>query len=317
MVISPTATARLLDDLPDRPFLAAEAVRRGAPRWALNQLLASRLLTRPVRGVLVKSDQPDDVRLRAAAICLVLPAGAAVCRGTAAWLMGIDARPPGAHREDPLLECAVPVGITPSRRHGIRCYATDLVDSDLVEIGGVACVSTARTAIDLARWSIPGVGLGVLDAMARAELIQPADLLAMTERWQGDRFIAQARRLIALCDPRAESAGESWLRLRFHDAGFPAPDLQIPLPDGNGVERRRLDLGYRSHRHAWEYDGEEHHRGERAERADRFRRNEIHRRWGWTVVGVGKNLVLGPSMSLELAIGEVIGMQPAIRRRAW
>ncbi len=216
-----------------------------------------------------------------------------------------------------MLECAVPLGVTPTRRRGICCHSTDLSADDVVDIGGVACISPERTAIDLARWSMPGVGLAVLDAMARKELIWPPDLLAMTQRWHGDRFIAQARRLIALCDARAESAGESWLRLRFHDAGFPPPDLQISLTDASGVERRRLDLGYRSHRHAWEYDGEAHHRGQEAERADRGRRTEIHRRWGWTVVGVGKNLVLGPSMALELAIGEVIGMQPAIRRRTW
>jgi hypothetical protein len=35
------------------------------------------------------------------------------------------------------------------------------------------------------------------------------------------------------------------------------------------------------------------------------------------VVGVGKNLVLGPSMALEYAVGEVLGMEPLIRRRLW
>jgi len=148
-------------------------------------------------------------------------------------------------------------------------------------------------------------------------LIDVAELLDLADRWRGDRFIARARRLIGLCDPRAESAGESWLRLRFADAGFPVPELQIPLVDESGAEARRLDLGYQEYRYAWEYDGEEHHRGAAAEESDRARRVEIERRWGWTAVGVGKNLVLGPSMRLEYAIGEVIGMRPGIGARHW
>jgi hypothetical protein len=248
---------------------------------------------------------------------LVLPEGAALCRVTAAWLVGIDARPLGTHVDDPPLECAVPLGTTPLRRPGLRCYVTDLVDEDVREVAGIPCVTPARTAIDLARWSIPGVGLGTLDAMARAGLIDPLELPVQVDRWRGDRFVGQARRLIGLCDPRAESQGESWLRLRFHDSGFPPPELQISLLDEFGVEIRRLDLGYRKRRCAWEYDGEAYHSGRAAEVADRVRRAEIESRWGWTVVGVGKNLVLGPSMMLENAIGEIVGMQPAIRRRLW
>jgi hypothetical protein len=67
----------------------------------------------------------------------------------------------------------------------------------------------------------------------------------------------------------------------------------------------------------WEYDGEEYHEGPEPEARDRRRRADIECRWGWTVVGLGKNLVLGPSMALEYGVGEVLGMQPRIRRRAW
>lgn len=309
--------AQLFDELPDAPFRSNAAVRQGVPAWVLDRLLGRGLLRRPVHGVLVKAAQPDTLESRAAALSLVLPAGAAVCRGTAAWLWGIDARPPGTHHDDPVLECAVPRGTTPLRRPGIRCYETDLGPDDVADVAGVPCVSPDRTAIDLARWSMPGVGLGVLDAMARAGLIQPPVLVPMVERWRGDRFIDQARQLIGLCDPRAESQGESWLRLRFHDAGFPPPEVQISLTDDQGVERRRLDLGYSEFRHAWEYDGEEFHRGDQFEHADRVRRHEIEHCWGWTAVGVAKNLVLGPSLALEYAIGAVIGQEPAIRCRAW
>jgi hypothetical protein len=35
------------------------------------------------------------------------------------------------------------------------------------------------------------------------------------------------------------------------------------------------------------------------------------------VVGIGKNLVLGPSMALEYAVGEILGTEPQLRRRLW
>ncbi len=308
---------QLHDGLPDQPFARATALRDGAPRRGIDALLRSGRLTQPVRGILVKAGTPDDVVSRAAAVCRILPDGAAVCRGTAAWLLGVDARPLGGHRAPPPLECAVPKGRTPIRRPDVSCYATDLTAADVAEVAGVACVVPSRTAIDLARWSTPGIGLGAVDAMARSGLVVPAELLELVERWRGDRFVARARRLIELCDPRAESFGESAMRLRFCDAGFPAPELQISLCDASGRERRRLDMGYRDVRHAWEYDGEAHHRGEALEAADRQRRAEIERDWGWSAVSVTKNLVWGRSMLLEYAIGEVIGMQPAIRSRRW
>lgn len=318
MPSSATAAALdLLPVLPDRPFSRAAAIASGIPRGALDELVRAGRLRSPLRGVLIADTCPDEPRTRAEAARLVLPEGAALCRVTAAWLVGIDARPLGSQRGDPPLECAVPRGTTPIRRPGIRCYVTDLTEDDVIDLAGLPCVTPARTAIDLARWSMPGMALGTIDAMARAGLVDPAELLVLVERWRGDRFVAQARRLISLCNPLSESVGESSLRLRFHDAGFPTPDLQISLTDDYGVEVRRLDLGYVECRYAWEYDGEEFHLGREAEAADRRRRAEIERHWGWTVVGIGKNLVFGPSMTLEYAIGEVVGMEPLIRRRRW
>lgn len=312
-----TAAHDVLDQLAGQPLRRDALTAAGIPRRALTELIGAGLVKAPLYGVVVRSDTPDTTEVRAAAARLVLPDGAALCRATAAWLIGIDARPPGTHHDPPPLECAVPRGATPLRRPGLRCYVTDLLPADVTEAMGLPCTTVDRTAIDLARWLSPGMGLAVLDALARRRLIVPVELLDALPRWAGTRFVEQARRLVSLCDPASESYGESWLRLRFHDAGFPPPELQISLVDGNGVERRRLDLGYRSWRYAWEYDGEEFHDGLQAEAADRRRRAQIEREWGWTVVGVGKNLVLGPSMALERGIAEIVHVQPLIRRRAW
>lgn len=308
---------QILDALGPAPYLRRRAVSAGIDPKALDELVVAGLVVTPFHGVQLRADVPDTPEVRATAARLILPEGAALCRGTAAWVRGVDARPPGSHREPPPLECAVPRNVVPVRRAGLRCYSTDLADEDVEEVSGLACTTASRTAIDLARWSSPGMGLAILDHMARRQLIVPDELLLMVERWAGDRYIGQARRLITLCDPAAESYGESWMRLRFHDAGFPPPELQISLTDADGTELRRLDMGYREKRYAWEYDGEEHHAGLHAEARDRLRREQIDRRWGWTVIGIGKNLVLGPSMALEYGIGEIVGMRPLIRRRTW
>jgi hypothetical protein len=309
--------ARTLEVLPAEPFLRSSCSSSGISRTGVQELLAAGVLVQPLRGVLIRADLPDTVERRAAAARLVLPEGAALCRATSAWLYGIDARPIGAHPALPAVECVVPVGRTPIKRRGIRCFASDLRGEDLVELAGMPVTSPARTAIDLARWSRPGMGLAILDAMARDRLVDPLDLRERIERWRGERFVAQARRLITLCNPKAESYGESWLRLRFHDAGFPTPELQISIVDGSGRQVYRLDLGYPDIRFAWEYDGQAFHVGPPAEAADRRRRADLERRWGWTVIGIEKNLVLGPSMELEWAVAEVIGVRPAISRRAW
>jgi hypothetical protein len=312
-----TRPPKTLLDCPPGPFLRSRSDEAGLSDDAVEWLTSRGLLEQPLHGVLRRAATPDTLQARTAAACLVLPDGAAFCRGTAAWLLGVDTRPPGRHGGIPDVECVVPVGRSPIRRAGLRCYAAPLRDEDLVELGGLPCTSPARTAIDLARWSMPGMGLGTLDAMARAGLIVPEDLLERVERWRGDRFVGQARRLIQWCDPLAESYGESWLRLRVLEAGFPTPQLQIQLADRDGVLVYRLDLGYEAIRCSWEYDGEEFHLGSAAEAADRRRRADIEHRWGWSVIGVGKNLVLGPSMALERGIGEVLGMEPQIRRRRW
>jgi hypothetical protein len=270
-----------------------------------------------MRGNLHRADLPDSYQHRAAVAGLALPPGAALCRTTAAWLFGIECIPPWQHPQIPDVDCVVPAGHPGVTRPGLRCYHADLGPDDVTTVSGLLVTTPARTAIDVARYSIPGVGLGALDAMARAGLIDPTELLETVERWRGERFIARARRLIGWCDPLAESHGESWLRLRILDAGFPRPELQIQLADQDGVEIYRIDLGYPQLRCGWEYDGEEYHLGRELEAADRRRREHITRRWGWNVVGLGKAYILGPSMALEYAVGEALSMEPAIRRRTW
>ena len=84
----------------------------------------------------------------------------------------------------------------------------------------------------------------------------------------GSGACVQLRWLVSIADGRAESAGESALRLRWYDAGLPRPQLQISV-FRNGVEIFRLDLGLEELLFAAEYDGVDFHTSARAARTRR------------------------------------------------
>src|SRR3954447_20261159 len=77
-----------------RPFNRAEARDAGLLRDDVTELLAAGQLRQPVRGVYLDPGGPDDLASRAACLRLRLPEGAAVCRLTAAWLLGVDVLSP-------------------------------------------------------------------------------------------------------------------------------------------------------------------------------------------------------------------------------
>lgn len=203
------------------------------------------------------------------------------------------------------------------RRPGVRGFVADLTRDDLCVVGGVMCTTPARTAMDLVRWLQPHMGLACLDLMAGRGLVDPAHLAAEIERWHGERFVDQARYLITHCDPKSESFGESWLRLRMVDAGFPRPETQIWISDGEGVALYRLDMGWRKRRKGVEYDGEEFHSAAEDREHDEARRDDLAKRFDWDVIGVGKGEVLGRSLALERAVGDLLGIEPTIRARRW
>jgi hypothetical protein len=269
------------------------------------------------RGVFASSALELTVESRSAAVALVLPPGGAIARRTAAWLHGIDARSPGEQQVPLLLECVVPRGSEPVARAGVRCYATPLAAEDLTEIGGVPCTTPVRTCVDLLRWMPPHMGLGSADALAHRGLVTRDELLQAIGRFPGGRGVAKARRLAGFLEPLSESFGESWTRLRFIDAGFPVPTAQIPVCHDTGRLVYRLDLGWPERRVAAEYDGLEYHSSAEQRRHDDTRRQRLLTDFAWTAIPVTKGDVLGTSMRLERAFGDMLRLQPAIARRLW
>lgn len=300
------------------PFTRAQAQRVGVGGRRLNSLIADGTVTRPLRGVYVVGELADDLSARAAAAGLVLPDGAALCRGTVAWLLGIgDVRGPGRPDEPAVVECVVPVGVTPPRRPGLRSYLAPLDPSDVVRIGGVACTTPERTAADLARWLPRPMALAALDALAHHELIDLELVGRQIERFRGCSGVAVARALLPLVEPKTESYGESWLRLRVIDAGFPRPAAQVWVYDESGRPVYRLDLALLKQRVGLEYDGDEHHGSSAQVAADSARRDRLREEFGWTVLAFHRGHVLGAGMHVEHAVGELLGQRPTIGRRRW
>lgn len=161
------------------------------------------------------------------------------------------------------------------------------------------------------------MGLAGADALAAAGLIDPLEVADLLQRWPGHPFIDQARRLCSWIEPLTESFGESWLRLRILDAGFPRPRAQVPILDSTGRVVYRLDLGWSERRIGIEYDGQEFHSSRAALQADLARRERLTCEFGWHVVGVGRGEVLGSKLDLERGVGELLGLEPLIRRRKW
>lgn len=300
-------------------FIGHEAKAAGVGWRQLRRLQEAGTTSQLFRGVYLPADAVDDPIARARAVARILPPGAAVCRETAAWLHGIDVRTPGLHLQPPALQCIVPVGTARRRRPGVLSYESSLSAADVTTIHGVPTTTHERTALDLARYAKPFMGLAALDAYARLDAIDPALLLRRTRELAGERFIARARRLIKLCDPRAESAGESWLRLRIVEAGLPVPELQIELKDSRGRVVYRLDAGYQLHKVGAEFDGEMFHFRTHAQlRHDELRREDMRLRFGWTAVAFDKGHVLGHEPIVEQTIGDLIGhAQPLVRRSSW
>jgi hypothetical protein len=239
-----------------------------------------------------------------------------VARSAAAWLHGVDCRPPGRLAVPLPLDVVVPTGRQPCSHRAVVGHVDRLPAEDVVELEGVPVTTRERTVLDLTRFLPLFMGLAAADAFANRFGVDPAGLLPRLDEWRGQRHVRRARDALTLCEPLTESFGESWTRLRLVEAGFPRPEPQIWVHDEDGVGLYRLDMGWRKKRIAIEYDGEEHH-SEADQAHDAERRDLLAQRFGWHVVGVRKGEVLGRSLALERGVGELLGLEPQIRVRGW
>ncbi|NUR05383.1 MAG: hypothetical protein HOQ22_11510 [Nocardioidaceae bacterium] len=281
----------------DRPFTRQHALASGITPWVLRHLVDVGLVRRLVRGVYVAAQVVDSVPMRARALSLVVPRTAVVTDWTACWFWtGIDA--PGAHERAP--ELYVFHRNPHTRLHnglsigGARSFSP----GDLVVVEGVSLTSPLRTACDIGRLFHRDRAIGAIDALLRHGTFDLDHLVLEVERFKGMRGVRQLRALAPLADARAESPGESTLRLRWLDEyTLPAPTPQVPIIV-DGVEVYRIDLGVPELRYGCEYDGALHH-GPGQKAKDRARLKDLFERFGWDVEPARRRNVFGPTRDVE------------------
>ena len=244
-------------------------------------MLASGLVRRVLREVYAVAQAPNDVLLRAQALSLVVPPTAVVTDRTAAWLHGVDILPRSA-LTTPTTVSVVHVDDTRVRRAEVDGRRRGLARTDITEIHGVQVTTALRTALDLGRLLWRFDALAAIDGFLRIGV--PHELMSVEiGRFRGYRGVRQLRHLVPLGDQRAESAAESALRLHWHEAGLPAPELQVWVYDDGGTPRYRLDIADPDLRYAAEYDGEEFHTSPQDREHDAVRRTWLEQEHDWFV----------------------------------
>lgn len=290
-----SSTAALLDEgfpLPlYDPFTSGQARAAGLDPRRLRQLLDEGLLRRVLRGVYAASQAPDSVLFRARAVGLVIPECAVVTDRTAAWLHGVPVLERGAHLAAPPISVCESVD-SRVRRPEVDGRRRQLLPKDVMEIHGVRVTTPLRTSLDLGRRLWRFDALAAIDGFLRIG-VEHDVLLSEVERFRGHRGVRQLRWLAPLGDGRAESPGESALRLHWYDACLPKPEPQLWIRDDWGRELYRLDLALPEARYAAEYDGEEHHSGGEDVAHDEDRREWMRTERGWTIDSFRKDAVYG------------------------
>jgi hypothetical protein len=296
-------------------FTARQARAAGISPAELTRMVASGRVRRLLHDAYVDALLPETVELRCEAVALVMPPAAVISRRTAAWLHGFEAYGPSVRDEWMQVECVVPARLSRVRRRGVSGWEETLLPEDVTSVGGIRVTTPTRTAVDLARYAPRFMGLATLDDFCHRGLTDQARLLACAERFGGGRNIAVARELIMWVEPLTESAGESWLRLRLLDAGFPRPEAQIMIIDASDRLVYRLDLGYRDRLLGLEYDGQEFHDAVADQVHDVARRERLASAFGWETYGFHRGHVLGRQPTVELVVGGLLGIEPRLPRR--
>lgn len=252
-------------------FLGREALGDGLKRHELRRWY------RPVfRGVYVPKNAVPSLADRAVGAWLTSDRTGVVAGVAASALHGaewVDGKEP------------IELIVTERRRQPGLIPRTDRLDADEVtDAGGLPVTTLARTAFDLGRYQKRSLALGRLDALMRAAPFSRDGVDVLMNRYGPVRGVRQLRELLPLVDSGAASLKESWLRLLLIDNGFPIPETQIPVDDGD-EPFAFLDMGWREIQVSVEYDGEQH-RTDRPQWVKDMRRIPRIERCGWEVLRV-------------------------------
>jgi hypothetical protein len=209
----------------------------------------------------------------------LLPPSGAIGGWAAAFAHGVDELDgidPRSFTHQDVLLC-LGGGVTRAPRDGVRYSYERLLPEDVIEISGITVTTVARTGFDGARLA-PNLreAVAFIDPLLRATGTTRAHLATYVEGlgpgWKG---IRQARRAIGLANPAARNGWESRLRVWWVvEAGWPAPEINIPVFDLDGRLVGIPDLLDVEAATVLEFDGELH-RQRRRHREDNVREEDF------------------------------------------
>ena len=300
---------------PAGPFTLADLRALGIPEGRLRRAVRAGDVRQVVRGVFVRSDEPDTIEMHARAVARIVRPHHVVTDRTAAWLHGVDVFVWAELDLVPVVETCALRWHEPTGIRGVDGRTRDLRPADLTTVHGVTVTTPLRTALDLGCALRRREAYAALNAMAARHGLTREDYLLALPRYRRRRGVRQLRPLVQLAEPRVESDRESWVLLAIHDATLPSPEPQYWV-DIDGVPTFRLDFAYPRLRVCVEYDGEEWHGRTPEQRAH----DEERRRWlrdhGWTVIVVRRGDF--GNQALDRWTSELRrALRPAYTNRRW
>jgi len=235
----------------------------------------------PYQSIRASADPGSDIPLRALMFNVRMPERAFYYGPTAAAVHGLPL--PVRFSDETLLHVGVAAGARRLDALGIVPHHVRITSADLVTIRDVRATSIERTWCDLAT-----CGLTVAELVAagdralwhRDPRTTRPDLSAAVARYEGRRGSRLMRTALMLLTDASDSAPESELRVAIIEAGFAAPEVNIPVHVGGAVIHP--DLSWPSRRVAIEYEGD-HHRTDRDQWNSDIRRQTMLNEAGWSV----------------------------------
>lgn len=223
----------------------------------IDHMLRQDLWLRLHRGVYVDAatwrglDRWHDQPLtRARAAVLVMRRGWVLSHDSAAHALRLDLLappdPPGEH-----VHITRPGSTNAWTKGTVKHHLARFADDDVVEVDGLRVLGPARTVVDTAREHGLRAGLVTADSAMRRGLSK-TELWNVVDAMANWPHVTTVRDVIALADPRSESAAETLGREFLLGLGLGEVDLQWPMQRADG---RVAWCDMRIGRHVFEVHG--------------------------------------------------------------
>lgn len=173
---------------------------------------------------------------------------------------------------------------------GVHHHVGDLTADELRWVDGLPVVPPARALVEMAGLNPFDAAVAAADAALHAGVTTREELDAALDRMRVWPRARPAARAVVFADRRADSVGESRLRVLMAEQGLPVPELQHHFYDEAGQLVGIVDFYFPDQRVVVEFDGRLKYAGDIADGSDAVyrekRREDKLRALGLVVVRV-------------------------------